>query len=80
MVLGFTRHMKLQSNAPNCPFTCDVPECSRSFRKFANFIYTEIIRDVSLTGVKKLTQHWCKTDVSIKLLHFMLRLLQIISD
>lgn len=29
--------MKLHSNAPNCLFTCGVPDCTRAFRKFAAF-------------------------------------------
>ncbi|KAG9281964.1 hypothetical protein AMEX_G546, partial [Astyanax mexicanus] len=36
-VVGFTQHMKLHSNSPNCPFACGVSECSRVFRKFAAF-------------------------------------------
>lgn len=36
-LIGFTHHMKLHSNAPNCPFTCGVPGCTRAFSKFAAF-------------------------------------------
>ena len=36
-IIGFTNHMKLHSNAANCPFTCGVPNCTRAFSKFAAF-------------------------------------------
>ena len=42
--VDFTCHMKLHSNVPNHPFTCGVPNCTRSFRKFSAFS-SHIYRD-----------------------------------
>lgn len=36
-IIGFTQHMKVHSNVPNCSFTCGVPDCSRAFKKFSAF-------------------------------------------
>lgn len=33
--VAFARHTKLHKNAPNQAFTCGVPDCAQSFRKFS---------------------------------------------